>query len=136
MKRFLVIPLLTVYLIAASGILINLHYCGEQLEAWDVYADKAGCAGDECGDESEDNDGCCKDEIVLAKIDQEQDTPQSYIFKLLSIGGDSPAVLPALEFEIGYDHQSVGVQQQPNAPPGLWQSIPLYKLYTQYTYYG
>lgn len=115
--------------------MIQLHYCGQQLESWTVLDNKAGCADDDCGDEQSENDGCCKDEVVVAKVVDEQNAVSQLVLKLIHV----PVVLPAQQYfcidcvelsqvaEFSYDS---------NAPPGRWQDIPLYKLNSSFTYYG
>ncbi len=135
MRRILTIPLLFIYIIAVSGVMIQLHYCGQELESWNVYAQNDGCADDGCGDESEENDGCCKDEVVVAKVVNDQDVVSPQAFKFIS-GQDA---LPAYHVHCIECVDAYGIatlQYSPNAPPGSWQNIPLYKLHSNLTYYG
>lgn len=136
LKRLVVIPLLMIYLIAVSGVMIELHYCGQELESWQLFTKNDGCEDDACGDESSENDGCCKDELVVAKVNQEQEVASQLVLKLLNSSYD--ATLP--EFVIVLQGESKEAASQlihsANAPPGLWQNIPLYKLHSNFTYYG
>ena len=136
MKKLLTIPLLFIYLVAVSGIMINLHYCGQQLESWNLFADKAGCAEDSCGDESEENDDCCKDEVVVAKMSQEQNTVSQLVLKFITTQYTPllPQYYCSLPEAVAPEHGIVS--NYANAPPGLWQQIPLYKLHSNFTYYG
>ena len=134
-KRILTIPLLFIYLIAASGVLIHLHYCGTQLDSWNIYADSSGCSDGECGDESEQNDDCCKDEVVSAKISQDQQVTS--LFKLNVVPQDID--MPASYVHTIHDYNNCVANTllySPNAPPGLWQNIPIYILNSNFTYYG
>jgi len=135
LKRILTIPLLFIYIIAVSGVMIQLHYCGQELESWNLYADKAGCADDGCGDESEENDGCCKDEVVVAKTVNDQNTVSQQFFKFIS-GQEALPVYYTHCIECIDSHGIATLQYSPNAPPGPWQNIPLYKLHSNLTYYG
>lgn len=136
MKRFLVIPIMFIYLLAASGVMITLHYCGPQVESWAVYAEGDGCDGGECGDESEKNDDCCKDEVITAKMSADQEVV--FAFKLKLSAEALPAILPYYPYENAAGSKAVvkATAHQPNAPPGLWQNIPLYKLHSGFIYYG
>lgn len=125
-----------IYLIAVSGVMIELHYCGQELESWELFAKNDGCEDDACGDESTENDGCCKDELVIAKVNHEQNVVSQLVLKLLQ--SDYDALLPqymALPHSAATNDVSQLVYS-PNAPPGLWQNIPLYKLNSNFTYYG
>lgn len=136
MKRLIVIPIMFIYLLAASGVMISLHYCGAKIESWAMYADKAGCDGGECGDESQENDDCCKDEVITAKISNDQNTVSAFKLKLSTEVAD--LILPQVYY---YQNDEpvisvISTSYQPNAPPGRWQNIPLYKLHSGFIYYG
>lgn len=139
MKRFLVIPIMMLYMLAVSGVLIHAHYCGSELESWQVYQEAQGCAGGECGDETEQNDGCCQDKVITAKVSVDQKlTENSYKFLTgQDIVADEVA-LPSYSYCQPHYLQNRGTTtaHQSNAPPGLWQGIPLYKLHVRFTYYG
>ena len=126
------------YLIAVSGIMIHLHYCGQTLESWTVYDKTDGCAEGECGDESQQSDDCCKDEVITAKIAQDQHHISEIKFKPVP-AFEADAVIPASYFtggDVVLTEANPGTIQQANAPPGLWQNIPLYQLHSSFTYYG
>jgi hypothetical protein len=137
MKRLIVIPVMFIYLLAVSGIMISAHYCGQQLESWNVYVDSDGCAGDACSDVPEEEDGCCKDEVITAKLSQDQNLVTA--FKLKLSDNSLVAILPeyfALPESSVTPIAVAANTHMPNAPPGPWQQIPLYKLYGSFTYYG
>ena len=137
MKRILVIPVLFLYILAVSGIMIHIHYCGQVLESWSVYAKSDGCDDGACGDESEEADSCCKDKIIASKISQDQHITDG--LKLKQSAFSLQAVLSAsiqANEELLPRLTRQAVSAQPNAPPGPWQQIPLYKLHSRLTYYG
>ncbi|WP_276133865.1 HYC_CC_PP family protein [Polluticoccus soli] len=137
MKRLIVIPVMFIYLLAVSGIMISAHYCGQQLESWNVYTESDGCADDTCSDEPKQEGGCCKDEVITAKVSQDQNFVAA--FKLKLIDNSFEAVLPqyfVLPEAVVNTVVVAARANMPNAPPGLWQHIPLYKLHSSFTYYG
>ncbi len=126
------------YLLAVSGVLIHTHYCGKQLESWQVYVKSDdGCKDDVCTDDPDMENGCCKDETIVAKVNTDQNIVSFFTIKLTAFDWDVPPVpqqyfaQKAIEF-IG----EKPVTGRPNAPPGLWQNIPLFKLHSRFTYYG
>jgi hypothetical protein len=135
MKRLLVIPIMFLYLVAVSGVLIHTHYCGKQLESWQVYVKSdEGCKDDVCSDIPDMEKGCCKDKVVVAKVNTDQ-TLVSF-FKLQV----APALLPKQPLYITTQHivalvSQKSVKHRPNAPPGRWQNIPLYKLHSKFKYF-
>lgn len=140
MKRFLAIPLMFIYMLAMSGVMISTHYCGSKLVSWNMYLKAAlcgGCDNDGCNNEAKKPMKCCKDKVVVAKVQQEQNNASAYKLKLqiplfnvavLPLYGERSLALPALSL--------TATQHQANAPPGTWQNIPLYKLHSRFTYYG
>lgn len=137
MKKLVVIPVMVLYLFAVTGIMIHAHYCGQQLESWQMYVKgDDGCVDDTCSDEPAEEEGCCKDEVVSAKVSIDQDVS---FFKYKLLQGEW-AMLPAshteyVERTVAYTNYTP-VSGQPNAPPGRWQNIPLFKLHSSFTYYG
>ena len=137
MKKWFVIPVMFLYLLAVSGIMIHIHYCGQTLESWSLYAKSGGCAEGECGDEEQEPDGCCENKVITSKVAQDQYFSASFKLKLADIDLDIIPTNNFQAFEDNYSPSSVLItSNQPNAPPGLWQNIPLYKLHSRIVYYG
>lgn len=137
MKRILVIPIMFLYLLAVSGVMIHVHYCGQALESWNVYTPASGCEDSDCEDEPGENDGCCKDKIIAGKISQDQH--QSDLIKIKSAVCHPDCLRPSYEQPAGATLNSAEADKntnQSNAPPGSWQSIPLYRLHSSLVYYG
>lgn len=136
MKKYLVIPLLFIYLLSVSGVVCYAHYCGVNLVSLNVYSESDGCNDGGCEDESEEPDDCCEDKVVTAKVSQDQNTINALKLKL---GTFLDFALPTVHYydacEVCAVHYTANVNRA-NAPPGLWQSIPLYKLHSSFTYYG
>ncbi|HYD21070.1 MAG TPA: hypothetical protein VEB40_06305 [Flavipsychrobacter sp.] len=137
MKKFLVIPLMLIYLLSASGIVCYAHYCGSELVSVNMYTETDGCEDGGCGDESEEPDDCCKDEVITAKVMQDQNSNQ--IFKLKFNSGFidiAPVQFVSFDGCAACSVHYTSKVNNANAPPGPWQSIPLYKLHSCFTYYG
>lgn len=136
MKKFLVIPLLFLYMMASTGIMVQLHYCGEQIESWGFNWHSDGCKDDSCKEEKEKEGNCCKDKIIASKITTDQvvtaQTPFSFSEKYF--------LLPTIDYPVFQESLTLAPVAAPtyqaNAPPGNWQQIPLYKLHSSLTYYG
>ena len=136
MKKLLAIPLLCLYMIATTGIIINLHYCGEQIESWAVNDRAKGCEDDPCDEEDTEEHNCCKDKAISSKISIEQVLVSQFKFS-----ASQKFILPASYFYLE-EEQTIFYSKDTytpfgaHAPPGNWQSIPLYKLHSSLTYYG
>ena len=66
MKKFLVAILALLYLAFSSGLAINIHYCMGKVASAGFYHKENGQCG-KCGMKS-GNDGCCKDEFKMVKL--------------------------------------------------------------------
>lgn len=122
------------YLLAITGVMVNAHYCGKKLVSWNVYLKANPCGGCE---EKKVVHKCCKDKQVNAKIANDQNSSVSVKLQLTA-AEFMPANSPAVVYSREAAHRSEAVVNtyQANAPPGLWQNIPLYKLHARLTYYG
>ena len=135
MKRYIAIPILLIYMFAVCGVLINLHYCGQQLASWNVYLNTNGCGG-ACGDESEADHDCCSDATVSIKISEDHSVIS---YKLIL--NETPYLAGSFvnynrQFYSKIVPQQVSLQMLPQPPPGCWQEIPLFRLFSSPTYYG
>lgn len=141
MKKLLAIPLLLLYLVAVSGTMVQLHYCGSRLSSWNLNEAKASCC---CSDDkspvahkqaSLSDDDCCSSKVITLKIAQDQNRAHAAVFALDGL----QVVLPVRYISapvMAIPEVPVQMAYRANAPPGLWQDIPLYKLHSRFTYYG
>ena len=97
-----------------------------------------GCETDNCADDAVHSDtDCCKDEVVAAKVTVDHTIADYIDFKLSTIEW----VVPTQQYILISDRIIPACSEKlmngmPNAPPGLWQNIPLFKLHSSFTYYG
>ena len=145
MKKFIAIPLLVLYLVAVSGMMVQIHFCGTKMSSWNVNEQKASC----CCKESEKGpesgfqyagikskaDDCCRDKTITLKIDQDQSRANDVQLQLQSLQIAAPQQFHTYALT-DLPERPVTQVYQANAPPGLWQNIPLYKLHSRFTYYG
>lgn len=74
MKKALVIALASMYLLVSSGVVVNMHYCMGKLASMGIgHHDSKSCST--CG---MDNNGCCKDEVKVVKIQDNQETTAGF----------------------------------------------------------
>lgn len=123
-------------MIATSGILVQLHYCGKQIESWAVNGQKKGCKSDPCHEEKEKGNSCCKDKIIALKIASKQLATGQVHFNFAQKLTFSETLLFPILSDITINRIERIDSYCANAPPGTWQYIPLYKLHSSFTYYG
>jgi hypothetical protein len=72
MKKAFVAILALLYISTATGATIHMHYCMGKLVEWGLWPNRSKQCG-RCGMEklTQDDNGCCKDEQKLIKIDKD-----------------------------------------------------------------
>jgi len=139
MKKYLAIPLMLLYMVSVSGAMIQIHFCGPNIESWTINNPaKANC------DEAVSCDAnlttvaknnCCKDKTLTFKITQDQNITSAFQFLFSGVQIALTAATPAIPVVYLKSVASENAYQA-NAPPGRWQNIPLFKLHQRFTYYG
>lgn len=134
MKRFLIIPLLFLYLVAVSGVRMQVHYCGKQVVSWSLYGDAPGCDG---RSEKKKAHKCCSDKEIQSRVhaDHQVAVVKFLPDNILYLAPDPIIVRTDPEVSTIVSSRSAGVYRA-NAPPGRWQDLALHKLHMQFTYYG
>ncbi|MDB5251753.1 MAG: hypothetical protein JWP27_922 [Flaviaesturariibacter sp.] len=68
-KKALAAILLLAYFMVSTGFTVNLHYCMNKFQSWDVGAAKEKCG--RCGMKVRKASGCCRDEVKVVKLQQD-----------------------------------------------------------------
>jgi hypothetical protein len=143
MKRLIAIPLLFLYLVAISGAMVQIHYCGDEVTSWTVNNNSEKgccCESNEVTTVSSDFSNikasdCCSDKTFTLKVNEVQNSIATTADFLISLAEGAVVLPEAPTFLFAFAAQ-VKPAHTTNAPPGLWQDIPLYKLHSSFTYYG
>ena len=145
MRKLIAIPLLVLYVVAISGMMIQLHFCGSKLLSWKVNESETKCCCESSPKNSDHaqkakqikskGDDCCKNKTITLKIQQDQNRANELQLQLASLQIVAP-VIYQIEQPTALAIDAVHSAYQANAPPGRWQQIPLYILHGSFTYYG
>jgi len=73
MKKGIAAILLVLYVAFSSGVVISFHYCMDSFDSLQLGAKKSDYCGI-CGMHKTDGNECCKDEIKIFKIQDDQQT--------------------------------------------------------------
>jgi hypothetical protein len=84
MKKLTVIILLICYLAVSAGVIVNFHYCMDRLASAKLYEQKSKKCG-QCGMHTEDSNGCCRDEVKIIKMDDDQQVNFGFSYSLPAI---------------------------------------------------
>lgn len=71
MKKGIAVISFLLYFLATTGIVINSHYCMKRLVSVHLFETKADICG-RCGMETHNSDGCCRDDVKVVKLIQDQ----------------------------------------------------------------
>ena len=71
MKKIVVSIVLVCYLAVSSGVIINFHYCMNRLASTELFASESKQCG-KCGMHTDKSHGCCRDEVKIVKMDDDQ----------------------------------------------------------------
>lgn len=124
MRKLFISLLAVMYMAAATGASINIHYCMDRM----IGAEWGNSSGDDCGkcgmEKSATKDNCCKEEQKLVKIELDQKTAEASI-QLVKIAATAIQLNHA---ELPQVRISSITEQAPtsNAPP-KGAPIALYK---------
>lgn len=101
MKKAIAAISLLVYLTATCGIVINSHYCMKKLVSVHLFETKAKVCG-LCGMDMHDNSGCCRDEVKVARLIQDQVKIPVTMYELPSVETLAPVVSDFLVASLYY----------------------------------
>jgi hypothetical protein len=80
MKKFAASILLVLYFVVSSGFTVNLHYCMDKFHSWELGAtEKDSC--EKCGMTTQKSNGCCRDEVKVMKLQQDQVSAATAIYQ-------------------------------------------------------
>ncbi len=84
MKKLAVSILLICYLAVSSGVIINFHYCMNRLASTELFAFEDERCG-KCGMHTDESNGCCRDEVKIVKIVDDQKLTIAFSYAHLSL---------------------------------------------------
>lgn len=113
MKRILVAILLLVYFTVSTGFVVNLHYCMDKMASVELGSKESEDCG-KCGMPKKEKDGCCRDEVKVVKLYQDQVSAHFADFRFSAV---ATLVVPS-EFLISpFRNTSLFTSHKAHAPP-------------------
>ena len=120
MKKTVVFVWLLAYVALTAGISVNYHYCMNKLDSARLFkGERKVC--DKCGMHTAASKGCCRDEIYLVKVDDDQQpvAVATYDFSLPDV-----LLTPSSVFLNAPQERVLTVAQADLPPPLLGQVDP------------
>ena len=90
MQKSIVSILLICYMAVSTGVMVNAHYCMNKLDSTSFFTGKADRCG-KCGMHTDKSHGCCRDEVKLIKMDDDQKINPAFAFSLPLLVAEAPA---------------------------------------------
>lgn len=84
MKKGIATITMCVYLLVSCGVIISFHYCMNKLDSTRLYVAESEYCG-KCGMHVEDANGCCRDEVKIIKMDEDQRTHDIFPYDIASL---------------------------------------------------
>jgi hypothetical protein len=123
MKKGLFIIAVLCYFTAASGVVVNSHYCMKRLVSTTIFGGKKNVCG-RCGMKMHRSGGCCHDEVKVVKLQQDQNkfTANSYEIPALQ-----QLVIVPSDFIVASFYNDGGQRHFHNHSPPLLSAQDTYK---------
>lgn len=118
MKKLLIIMLVLVYGLSASGATIHLHYCCGELENVSFTTEH----NPNCPQKDSDWKGCCDTKKLDLKIAADQNLVAQWADSFLSLG----ISLVTAEYQVPVTLFNPAFETYPTGPPPVKSTIPLF----------
>lgn len=115
MKKVTTTILIVLYLAFTTGVIVNMHYCMDKVDSVALYQ-AADDVCDKCGMHIDEAMGCCRDEVKVYKIDDDQ---RSAVVAFHFENIDQPLVSPSLYIETSLDNLITPTHYFNHSPPLL-----------------
>ena len=104
------------YLVVTLGLVINHHYCMDRLASTQLFATETETCG-KCGMHTDESNGCCRDEVKVVKLVQDQNKIPVTSFELPSI--DEVVIVPSVFINALFQNIDVKRHFHNHSPPLL-----------------
>jgi hypothetical protein len=116
MKNAAISILMICYLAVSTGVVVNFHYCMNKLASAELFAKESKKCG-KCGMNIHKSKGCCRDEVKLLKMDDDQKNTAALSFQLHA--PDALYNLPSEFISIPFINSLDGQRHYQNHSPPL-----------------
>ena len=116
MKKAIASIALVCYLAVTCGVIVNSHYCMNRLASVHLFETKAKRCG-QCGMETHKSEGCCRDEVSIVKLVQDQNTIPVVAFEIPAL--DIISVIPSSFISTAFQNIDLTRHFHNHSPPLL-----------------
>lgn len=116
MKKIIASITVLCYLVVTCGVIVNAHYCMNQLSSVHFFESKTEKC-DLCGMDTHKSNGCCRDEISVIKLVQDQNKVPVISYDLSS--PELLAITPSEFIILPFTNSCINTQNNFHPPPLL-----------------
>lgn len=116
MKRLVLSIAVICYIVLTCGITYNAHFCMNRLASVHLFGEKAERCG-QCGMDIHESDGCCRDEVSVVKLMQDQNKIPVVTYELPS--PESVAITPSVYILTSLFNTEISIYFNNHSPPLL-----------------
>jgi hypothetical protein len=116
MKKIWVPIVLICYLGVSTGVVVNFHYCMNKLASTELFAIKGKKCG-KCGMNMHKAHGCCRDEVKVVKMEDDQKLTPAISYELPP--ADALFIVPSTFIATSFYNVPVQRHYQNHSPPLL-----------------
>ena len=110
------------YLAVSSVVIINFHYCMNRLASTELFASESKQCS-KCGMHTDESNGCCRDEVNILKMEDDQKLTVGFTYVLPSL--DALVLVPS-EFIVTSFYNIPGTRHFLNHSPPLLSAQDTY----------
>lgn len=114
MKKLFTSIVLVCYLVVTCGMVVNHHYCMDRLASTQIFSTDSKTCG-QCGMHTDDSNGCCRDEVKVVKLVQDQNKIPVLNYELPSI--DDVAITPSIFIAALFQNVDIAHHFNNHSPP-------------------
>ena len=116
MKKLLVSIVALCYLVVTCGVVINSHYCMDRLASKTLFVSQGEKCG-RCGMEIHESNGCCRDEVQIVKMEEDQQKTVVASYDIPAM--EMPASVPSAFIAAGFVNPYIRHYFHNHSPPLL-----------------
>lgn len=116
MKKVVVLIVAVCYLAVTCGVVVNSHYCMDRLASKTLFVSQGDKCG-RCGMDIHESNGCCRDEVQIVKMEEDQQKATVTSYDIPSL--ETPVITPSLFITAGFSNPLVRHHFHNHSPPLL-----------------
>ena len=116
MKKIIITIVAACYLVVTCGVVVNFHFCMDRLASTSLFVSQEKKCG-RCGMEIHESNGCCRDEVQIIKMEEDQTQTNAIAYDFSNVG--SPVITPSFYIVAEFEVPNISKHFHNHSPPLL-----------------